>query len=566
MGQVAQGRRTRIYAAVAVVVLAATFAVAGVIGLRSRRAAALPLATERLPAPTRFVARTDLVAAIAERHRLRETDVPAQALWTALAERACGGYDLFQLLVDADRQPRAAALALAQPGDAQATAIACGRTLAERGGPHRGLYRLSFEDAGRPLDVELMVDGTGELPPTVPHFRDTPAPGNLVAARCLIPWSGDRDEACDDAARAVGRLGEDDAWAIGELDDLRAFGRAYALDVERPEETFEALDDLAGEMASLPRSMVGLAPGFTNLLTVLVDVDVSMHGEPETRELVAAIRGGSSVWGMQRPSPDAPGPVRIVALAHGEQEAAAIASAWSAYLDRLRTELAARDPKEPHEEDDEIARAADRARAAIGRRAVDAAEVVVSELRVELKTELIVDQAEQAALAAAYDRAAARAALAAGVVAALADRSAPDDATLAELGGEPFVRAVEVERAVAAGQWPFEAQPWPDLPTFFVPGRGRYGTEYLDTSEVSVYSYPMPRSVLRRVFADVARANGWQVRRGATSNLYELSRGDQRVRVLLGGRSPRTLTRPSGADAPATAEGPTSSLVLFAQP
>lgn len=565
MGQVAQGRRSRIYAGLAVTILAGAFGVAGAIGLRSRRAAPLPMAAERLPRPTRFVARTDVVGAIADRHRMREADVPDRALWTALAERACGGDDLFRLLVEAQGDPRRAALALAKPPQALARAIACGRALADRGGPHRGLYRLSFEDDERPIEVELLADGAGELPQTVPHFRDTPAPGNLVAARCLVRSSRDRDDPCDDEAPAVGRLAEDDAWAIGDLDALRAFGRAYALDHDRDEETLEAFEDLADEMAAQPRSVAGLAPGFTNQLTVVLDVSVSMHGEPETRALLTAVREGSLAWGMQRPAPDTPGLVRIVVLAHGKTEAATIASAWSAYLERLVRELDAQETPPPAEDD--VTRAAEHTRARIARRAVDEAKVVVDNHRVELQTQLRIGDTDRAALAALHDRTAGRAALAAEVIRSVVDRAAPPDALLAELGGEPFARAVEVERAVAAGQWPFEPEAWPEVTGFFVPGRGRYATEYLDTSEVSVYSYPMRRSVLRRVFADVARAKGWQVRRGATSNLYELRRGELRVRVLLGGRSP-SPTRPSRTDATSSpvVDGPTSSLVLFAKP
>lgn len=563
-------------AAALVTVLVVAFGVAGAIGLRSRRAAPLPVAMERLPRPTRFVARTDLVGAVADAQRMREADVPEQALWTALAERACGGFDMHRLLVEADRAPRSAALALAQPLAAQAKAIACGRALVDRGGPHRGLYRLDFDDDGHEIQVELMADGTGELPETVPQFRDTPAPGNLVAARCLVDWASDRDAACDGRSRALGRLGEDDAWAIGGLDELRAFGRAYALDVERDEAAFDAFEELAEEMASLPRSTAGLALGFTNLLTVVLDLDVSMHGEPETRALVSAVRDGALAWGMQRPPPDAAGAVRVVVVAKTEAEGAAIAAGWEAYLERLRNELRAREAS-PDASSGDDALAVARVRAQIARRAIDGAEVVVAGRRVELTAERIVDDAARATLATHHAQAAARAALAAEAIDALVRGALPSDRLVVELGGEAFLRALEVERAVVAGEWPFEPEAWPEVSGFFVPGRGRYGTEYLDTAEVFVYSYPMPRSVLRRVFADVARAKGWQVRRGATANLYELSRGDRRVRVLLGGRSPQTssthpsrtfhegVAPPSPDEARSDDHGPTSSLVLFEQ-
>ena len=79
-----------------------------------------------LPRQTRFVARTDLARAIADREAMRPEDVPNEALWTALAERLCGGYDLHRLLMsaasDAGRAAAASTSITRAPARAAATA------------------------------------------------------------------------------------------------------------------------------------------------------------------------------------------------------------------------------------------------------------------------------------------------------------------------------------------------------------------------------------------------------------------------------------------------------------
>jgi hypothetical protein len=510
---------------VAVLGVSLTVTMLTVVGARP---SPLPIAAQHLPVRTHSVARSELAFALAIRDRMRREDVPAQALWARLSAVICGGDDLYDMLFhgrDAD-----AARMLAKPGDQLAAPFACGRSVADELGARASLYPVRFAYDAADEEVTLLTFDE-PLPATTTRQRKVDDPLHLTTTRCFVDWEAARLGECPADAPAAGRLASEGAWVVGKLTDVRSFGRAsHPTKVPRAA-VRRGMERLSNELADYPFVLVGDPKHYLNHLTVALNPGVSVNGEPEERALATAIGAGAEAWAVGQRGDVGAAEVRLILFAAGRKEAADLRDAVEAFVEFVRVRVAGRvkamgDAPRPDPDYDSVARDG-------ARRAFEAASARVEGTRVELV--LTTSEASRGPLDEELDRGREHAKRVAAVIGqVVAGRRVPRE-MLEAVGGDGLVEAVEERRAVAEGSWPFDPEPWKEVQGFFVPGRGAYGTEYLGTDSVFVFTYPMGRALLRQVFQAVAQGKGWKVEKASTRNTFEAINGGKRVGVLVGG-------------------------------
>ena len=506
---------------------------------------ALPFAAGNLPSETRFVMRWDLTTGVADLHHMRASDVPDEGLWTDAAEKLCGGKDLFSELMSVPSVwgRKYAARALAHDNSLHQKAIECGKEMAGSIGARGGVYWITFMDDDERREVEVLSSGEDELPATVKYFKESSDPSNVVQTRCLVPWTEDDDDDCDDDARAAGKLDKTAAWAKGKLDNIKRFGSAYSPDGENSSTDLDRLDSMANDLAGYERGLAGVADGFHTRVTTGMDPGVSMYGEDETKELEELVKDKGKAWGYGRNGKGGVGDMKIVIVAKSESSAKDIKSKFKDYISKLKEKIdddktAEDDIREKEKDRDRNEREIDYklAKRAMARRAIKKSKIESDGDRVIFTAEEVPKEKEQRHLDKYLDWRAKHAEAAAAIVQSIMDGEDPKKKDLDTLGGEDFVDLVAAYQAVKDGKWPFKPEKWSREKTFYVPGNGEYETESLDGKTLGIYTYPIGKTMLRKEFKKIAKKKNWSCSEMSTSNVYSCTKGGVEVRVIVGGK------------------------------
>jgi hypothetical protein len=506
---------------------------------------ALPVAHGNLPEKTLFVMRWDLTGGVADLVGMARDDVPEEALWTDLAEKACGGEDLYSKLMTApfkwgrDR----ASKAVAQDPDEQKKALACGQEMAGELGSKGGVYWLRFGDDDDKKEVEMMALGVDELPETTKFFKTTTDPSNIGQTRCLRPWSSDGDGDCGDKARTLGKLDDSTVWVTGKLDDIKEFGSAYSTDGSNASSKLEALESLAKDMSAYQRVATGVAEGYHNRLTLTLGPGVSMYSEDESKELTEAVKEGGSVWALGHNGTADASEVKMIIVGKSESAAKDIKKKLNDFLTKLKEKI--NEKKDEKKDDDDKKKKDDKpveevkykeAKQAMARRALKKAKAKLDGEKVILEITEEPKEGEKKAVEKYFEWRRKHSKYAVKIVQSLMEGKEPKEKDLKKLGGKKFVEMFKQQRALVKGDWPFDAVSWPALSSFKVPGGGKYESTAIGDKTIHIYKYPIGRKVLLKVSKKVLKDAGWKcdIKEGTDSPSADCTKGSAEVGVLWG--------------------------------
>jgi hypothetical protein len=505
---------------------------------------ALPVAHGNLPEKTLFVMRWDLTGGVADLVGMERGDVPDEALWTNLAQTACGGEDLYSKLMTAPQKWGRdwASKALAQDLEEQKKALACGQEMAGELGAKGGVYWLRFGDEDDKKEVEMMSFGVDELPKTTKYFKTTTDPSNVGQTHCLRPWVGDGDDDCTDKSRTLGKLDDSGVWVKGKLEDVKAFGDDYSTDGANSSSKLEALESLASDMSGYQRVATGVAEGYHHRLTVVLDAGASMYKEDAATELKDAVKDGATVWSFGHNGKADASEVKMVIVGKSESAAKDIKKKFTSYLTKLKEKIDEKKKEEKEKAKDKDDKKDDdpveevnykQAKKAMARRALKKAKVELDGENVVLELKEEPKDKEKKAIEKYFEWRRKHSKYAVKIVQAVMKGEEPSEKDMKKLGGKEFVEMFKKQRALVKGGWPFEPRSFVALSSFKVPGGGKYDSSTIGTKTLHIYTYPISRTQLRKVSNKVFKDAGWSCSSSGDNGADCTSSGDE-VGVLWG--------------------------------
>ncbi len=179
-----------------------------------------------LPSKTKSLSVKSIKVAQARDNYLRPDDVSEEAIWSYYAGAVCGGYDVYEDLLDTALRGKYTtgytARVFAYDLDQHKKALTCGKTVAEDAGANIGAYWLTFKHSDdKTASVALFPLGLEKLPKSVKYVKSTSDPSNLQSARCQVKWGSDSDADCGDRSGTVARIEDTTVWVAGDVKDQR---------------------------------------------------------------------------------------------------------------------------------------------------------------------------------------------------------------------------------------------------------------------------------------------------------------------------------------------------------
>jgi hypothetical protein len=283
------------------------------------------------------VLRTPLVESLGG-GELDDSNVPDEAVWSYLAERMCGGYDVYGAAMEVAQRWRSLPRLqryLAAPPREMREALACGKELADQLHGVRTTVRI---DA--PAWHELQLIASRAAPPrAASSLRSIGGLKGLHHAGCSIPWTAAGAE-CSPDARAVARLPDSDRWIFGSLDGLRAFSSVQGSGELNPFVS-RIVSQLAQSLRDWPTVDLWLtAQAIFPPDDLLVSRRVSSRASQDLEALGDHLRWDVHAAASARRRQGTVTETRIELVAKGEPEAQRLTAEINAYRNAVLTALA----------------------------------------------------------------------------------------------------------------------------------------------------------------------------------------------------------------------------------
>ncbi len=505
--------------------------------------APLPFDAANLPPSVRSVSRYSLEDSLASARGLQQDDLPEQALWSSMSEKACGGYDLFGELMGATDSwgRKYAAKALAHKIEKHRQALKCGKKMAANLKSGTPYYWISIQDGDKRRSVGLFEASRKELPKTEEHLKSIADPSNIEQTHCLVPWGQAASEDCEEEARAVGRIEKSKLWARATLKSLTAFGKDYSSSGDNDSSQAKALETMASKLGGYERAVIGVPEGYGIRITGMTRVRVSMYGEDTAKALIKIVKDESKAWGIARNGRATWGKLELVIRAKSERSAKNILKALKSFHTKLKAKMAeAVDPKRD-EKDAEQKLAYDKAKQTMARRALRKAKIKRDGKDIRLSLEEEPKKSEKKAIEAFFKWRKKHAAVAARIIDGILKNKEPSKADLEKIGGNAFAKEAGNQLALHKGEWPYEPEAWSEVPGFKVPGGGTFSSMGDMKKKFYMFKYPIERPKLLKLFKKVLEDAGWVVTvddRFTDNPGYEATKGSTNVGILV--------TKPTG--------------------
>ncbi len=501
----------------------------------------LPVAVGNLPAKTKRVSRSSLRMAVAHSNKLPPGDVPSEALWSQLADVACGGKDIFDNLMDTPLgSVNYAAAALAQDIEVHKQALECGKELTSSGGASIGLFSVSFEyGEDKSGTVSLYMLDTDKLPKSLDNVKSTTDPSNLQSAHCLLPIRSKLD--CGDETTTVAKLEESEVWVRGRLPKLKAFGNAYSSDGGNSSSNLEAIEKLGESLKDYATTRVGTGETFSSFAIGFPHDGVSMYGEDKTKELKKVVEADSKVWGKARKDLLGAEELRIIFVAKSESGAKRIKSALKSYQAKLKEEIAKAKKKKRKTDRDRPEKLVEygNAKRAMALRALKKAKIERDGVQVSYVAIQKPKKNESKAIERFTKWRLKHLKIAARIVVGLADGKEAKSKDIKKLGGSKLVAAVKSARTLVRLGFSAPPKSFYKVTGLRVPGGGRSDSDKIGRVTFYSWKYSARKDDLKKAFKIIAEADGWEFyKKGEDNKLTYIKKGSEDIGVMYG--APKT--------------------------
>ena len=513
--------------------------VAGGVVLFGKKAV-LPCDLENLPKETTSVDARSLDASIAQKLGVKKGEAPKQATWSLLADKVCGGGDLFGSLMAGEGESVARALA---EKDRARGALECGRALSDGFGQYAV---VRFGDGADEHRVGVMRSSLDAYPPDAKGVKKASSRGRLVEVRCFVD---DAKTECEDKSRGVGHIEDSKLWIHGSIADMEAFAKAYSREGKSPPKGHEVYASLLSKLGGYDDIELGRMKDFDSQD---LDGGTFASGATERKALDEQWKSLGGHWARGMKGDDSARVERTVLVFDKESNAKEIEGLLKAFKkdvlaamarqkEMLDKGKAAAKPATP-----EAREAVDRGWALMEMRATAYADATIERdgTSVVFNFEMKAHDALRELLDARAKSQKKKLEAAAKIVdAVLEGDPAPKDA-LAELGGDDFVASASAPPKGDSA--PKLSAPPPSAPGVLVPGTGGFMVPSgatpreipLDAGRVG-YEYVFPGSSDAAVdeFIRVTMQSGYDCNPDSSGKLKIMvctKSGSKTVRMLFG--------------------------------
>ena len=518
--------------------------IVGVVMLVGSAGSGLPVESAQLPEDTRLLRYRGFDLAVASEAHMPQDALVPEARWSAMSHFACGGEDVFEMLLSADSSTddQRVAEVLAQETKLHKKTLNCGKRLAERLAENVSVVDVHMrkdEDDRHPKVATLLEMGADELPKTVKFMRDKTNPDNLEQTRCLVPWVVDDPEAeCLKSTRAIAKLETSSVWAHGTLEALTLFGDGYSPKAENESSSVNHMVELASSLSAFEGWQVGHPEEFRAMDPIGYSANKDLKKARE--KLEKAIKNGAEAWGYGQHGVLTFGDSQLVIIPRNKEAADKIRRAFAKYADALEEPLEEQAEKDEKRRKYTGGRNEKReeytlARRAISRRATKRAKVEGSNERLEVNYPAKPTDAEKLDIEGFLTQQKERAKHAAKVVDALTKGNAPKKKWLKEIGGEDMATAYKEAVDAMKGDWPHPPEEFTEFDglRIHVPGNRAKTKKISDTMYTLSYKTSIPK--LRRAFEKIAKKKKYKldIDSGASGKTYRFKKHGHRISISV---------------------------------
>jgi len=512
----------------------------------------LPFAATALPEETFAVRKNLLASQGASELGVEAGDIPKQAMWSGMAD-LCGGSDIFpSLLRGKDKYAQKAIGKAIAKKDDTAKYLQCGREIAQslKG---KAFYGVSWKEKKESRRVTLVPIALDELSDRPPHVKSSKVLDGFDTNYCFLSKSAKEDDDCEDKAKGMGKLTGQKFWAIGDTEDLKAWGDAFSADGKNSGKEADALAEMAAKVKSFEGVQLGTFESFPSGLGFTFHASVSIggseHGKKVEEKLEKLVKDDEPYWAVGETFNAKGGSVELFAKAGSESDAKDLAEGIKDYLDEVIDEADKREDKEKDSDTDDdtpkVEREYQKARRTMAMRALKKAITYDQSAEwVHVTVKFEPEKDETSAIEDFQKDRKEHLETASKVIDALIEGDAPDKDLLKDLGGSDLVDAVDKAKDEKDEDDAPKAPPPPEVTTeavsrivgFVVPSGGTHTTEPVSGKTMDEYAYVTsdPVDLVTR-FKTGLSAAGWTVtmKTDAKGLAYECVRAESTVIALI---------------------------------